>query len=748
MGRIDPFAEFCRYFRIAVVHRVVYTREQSPQRPSAETVQSVRFLSRGAPVDQRLATVNGVGLGRQPAVGLMQNKRRGDPERRPRTFHRRDEHPMGGDARARMDRQERERAEPVLRRGEDRRQRIRPMNHDEAPAGLEDRDARANRADERSRAGFAGKDMRTRPRPVGRDANRARFEERRIGHDRIGLSVGEPRRASRACIAHVEPQDSRALGHSVAFGITGGQGCKIGVDLDEVGAGVWAAAENGKRDRADARADIRETTLRKIRRRGEQRRVGSRPMAAPGLDEGQTAAEPGVAGSPPAAARRPSTDSAIAQFGCESSIREQSSRPRFLARLDQNPPRQESERSLYRGHVLIGDKEADARRPQKRFDRADQHEIIRTQNLDQWRTSRGALAPSYWRLYGRMTGSGKGKRHVGLVIPLGEKSADRLIEPLSTLVADDMERVNQTILSRTGSDVTMIPEVANHLISSGGKRLRPILTLATAGMCDYAGTGHVKLAAAVEFMHTATLLHDDVVDESDMRRGKAAARVLWGNEASVLVGDFLLGQAFKMMVEVGSLQCLEVMSSAAAVIAEGEVMQLSAAKDTETTEDAYIAVIRAKTAALFAAACEVGPILANRPRAEIAACRGYGANLGIAFQLIDDALDYGGSAAKLGKNVGDDFREGKITLPVVLSFRRGAPPEREFWKRTLEVGEVVEGDLEIALATMKKHRALEDTIERARHYGAMAVDALELFPASPWKHALRDAVEFAVSRAH
>jgi octaprenyl-diphosphate synthase len=337
---------------------------------------------------------------------------------------------------------------------------------------------------------------------------------------------------------------------------------------------------------------------------------------------------------------------------------------------------------------------------------------------------------------------------MGVVVPLEDKSVDRLIEPLSTLVAGDMDRVNKTILSRTGSDVAMIPEVANHLISSGGKRLRPILTVATAGLCGYAGEGHIKLAAAVEFMHTATLLHDDVVDESDMRRGKAAARMLWGNEASVLVGDFLLGQAFKMMVEVGSLPCLEVLSSAAVVIAEGEVMQLSGAKDTETTEEAYLAVIRAKTAALFAAACEVGPILATRSKAEIAACRDYGASLGVAFQLIDDALDYGGSSAKLGKNVGDDFREGKITLPVVLSYRRGSPEERTFWRRTLEKGEIVEGDLEFALAAMKKRRALEDTVERARHYGAMAIDALELFPASSWKHALRDAVEFAIGRAH
>ena len=337
---------------------------------------------------------------------------------------------------------------------------------------------------------------------------------------------------------------------------------------------------------------------------------------------------------------------------------------------------------------------------------------------------------------------------MGVVVPLEEKGRDSGLENLATLISADLGRVNQVILTRTGSDVTMIPEVANHLISSGGKRLRPMLTLATAGLCGYEGDGHIKLAAAVEFMHTATLLHDDVVDQSDMRRGKAAARMLWGNEASVLVGDFLLGQAFKMMVEVGSLACLDVLSTAAAVIAEGEVMQLSAAKDTETTEDEYLEVIRAKTAALFAAACEVGPIVAGRPKAEAAACRSYGANLGIAFQLIDDALDYGGTSAKLGKNVGDDFREGKITLPVVLSFRRGSESEREFWRRTLERSEIRENDLETALATMRRHRALADTIERARHYGAMARDALELFTASPWKKAMLEAVDFCISRAH
>jgi octaprenyl-diphosphate synthase len=337
---------------------------------------------------------------------------------------------------------------------------------------------------------------------------------------------------------------------------------------------------------------------------------------------------------------------------------------------------------------------------------------------------------------------------VGVVIALEEKVQEPSIASLAALVAGDMERVNRTILQRTGSDVALIPEIANHLISSGGKRLRPMLTLATAGLCGYSGEGHVKLASAVEFMHTATLLHDDVVDDSDMRRGKLAARMLWGNEASVLVGDFLLGQAFKMMVEVGSLPCLDILSSAAAVIAEGEVMQLSAAKDTQTTEDDYLDVIRAKTAALFAAACEVGPVLAGRSKADEAACRSYGMNLGIAFQLIDDALDYGGASARLGKNVGDDFREGKITLPVVLSFRRGSESERRFWRRTLEEGKCTDGDLETAIGLLRKQRALEDTVERAHHYGAIARDALELFSASQWKQALLETVDFCVARAH
>jgi octaprenyl-diphosphate synthase len=249
-------------------------------------------------------------------------------------------------------------------------------------------------------------------------------------------------------------------------------------------------------------------------------------------------------------------------------------------------------------------------------------------------------------------------------------------------------------------------------------------------------------------MHTATLLHDDVVDESDMRRGRVAARIKWGNEASVLVGDFLLGQAFRMMVEVGSLRALDILSAAATVIAEGEVMQLTAAKNTETSEDEYLAVIRAKTAELFAAACEVGPVIADRPRAEQAACRSYGMNLGIAFQLIDDVLDYGGTSASMGKNVGDDFREGKITLPIVLALRRASDEERVFWRRTLEREELGEGDLEKALAILRRHRTLEETMERARHYGDAARSSLDVFPDGPVKAALLQAVDFCIARAH
>lgn len=338
---------------------------------------------------------------------------------------------------------------------------------------------------------------------------------------------------------------------------------------------------------------------------------------------------------------------------------------------------------------------------------------------------------------------------MGVVVPLDEaREPSEFLRPLLDIVDDDMSQINRIILDKAISDVEMIPELAHHLIDSGGKRLRPMLAIAASKLCGYEGTGHVRTAAAIEFMHTATLLHDDVVDESGTRRGKKTARLIWGNQASVLVGDFLLGQAFRMLVDVGSLPVLRILSNAAAVIAEGEVMQLAAAKNTATTEDEYLAIINAKTAALFSAAAEVGAAIAKRPAEEQAALRSYGKNLGIAFQLVDDALDYSGDSARLGKSVGDDFREGKITLPLILSFRRGSASEREFWRRTIVEGEIRDDDLEHAIGLMKRHKAIEATLERARTYGVIARDAMAIFPDSTEKRAMQDVIAFCVQRGH
>ncbi|MEQ9245482.1 MAG: polyprenyl synthetase family protein [Nitratireductor sp.] len=335
---------------------------------------------------------------------------------------------------------------------------------------------------------------------------------------------------------------------------------------------------------------------------------------------------------------------------------------------------------------------------------------------------------------------------MGVVLNLDGKRGAASVASLMDLTADEMARVNELILSKAGSDVELIPELAKHLIDSGGKRLRPMVTLAAAQMFDYVGEGHVKLATSVEFMHTATLLHDDVVDESDLRRGRKTARMIWGNQASVLVGDFLLGQAFRMMVEVGSLDALDILSTAASVIAEGEVLQLSVAKNLETTEDEYLAVIKAKTAALFSAAAEVGPVVAGATRNDRAALRSYGTNLGLAFQLVDDALDYGGKSSDLGKNVGDDFREGKVTLPVILSYRRGSPEERAFWKSAIEDNQCDDAALEKAIGLLHKHGAIGDTIGRARHFGEIARDALAPLKPTPQKDALLDVIDFCISR--
>jgi len=288
------------------------------------------------------------------------------------------------------------------------------------------------------------------------------------------------------------------------------------------------------------------------------------------------------------------------------------------------------------------------------------------------------------------------------------------------------------------SPVALIPQLAGHIIAAGGKRLRPMLTLAAARLCGYRGDRHISLAACVEFIHTATLLHDDVVDESGLRRGRATANAVWGNKASVLVGDFLFSRAFQLMVADGSLRVLEILSRASAVIAEGEVLQLVTSNDTETSEQAYLEVIRCKTAALFAAACRIGAVIGNRPKVEEEALESFGLNLGIAFQLIDDVLDYSAKQTELGK----------ITLPVILAFRRGDETERAFWRRALEDLEQRDDDLERAIGLLDRHGALRDTIARAGHYGAIARDALGIFPDSPEKRAFLEAIDFSIERAH
>ncbi len=329
-----------------------------------------------------------------------------------------------------------------------------------------------------------------------------------------------------------------------------------------------------------------------------------------------------------------------------------------------------------------------------------------------------------------------------------KNSPNHAVQRLKSLVVDDLEGVNSVIVDHMESPVPMIPNLAGHLINSGGKRLRPMLTLASARMCGYEGQAHVKLAAAVEFIHTATLLHDDVIDESDLRRGSPTANTIWGNQASVLVGDFLFSRSFQLMVDAGDLRVLDILSRAAAIIAEGEVMQLTTANNTTTTEDSYLQVISAKTAALFEAACRVGAVVAERGDNEEEALQSYGRNLGIAFQLVDDALDYSGAQAELGKTIGDDFREGKVTLPIVLAYRRGSDKERTFWARTIEHGEQNDGDLEHAMDLLKAQGALSDTIERARHYGSMARDALGIFPDSDYAQSLNEIVDFCVTRAY
>lgn len=321
------------------------------------------------------------------------------------------------------------------------------------------------------------------------------------------------------------------------------------------------------------------------------------------------------------------------------------------------------------------------------------------------------------------------------------------IEALTELTQTDIQKVNQTIIDHMESPVILIPQVAGHIIGAGGKRLRPMLTLAAARMCGYDGDRHIGLAACVEFIHTATLLHDDVVDDSDLRRGSASANAVWGNKSSVLVGDFLFSRAFELMVKDGNLDVLRILSEASSVIAEGEVLQLVTANDTETTESDYLEVIRSKTAKLFAAACEIGPVVAERTREEWKALNSFGHNIGMAFQLVDDVLDYSARQATLGKTVGDDFRDGKITLPVVLAFKAADDEEKCFWRRTMEDLEQKKGDFRRAVTLLENSNALSFTIDRARKFGMRASKDLDAFPDSEFKTALLEAVDFAIRRS-
>ncbi|HWH17516.1 MAG TPA: polyprenyl synthetase family protein [Allosphingosinicella sp.] len=322
------------------------------------------------------------------------------------------------------------------------------------------------------------------------------------------------------------------------------------------------------------------------------------------------------------------------------------------------------------------------------------------------------------------------------------------LDAMVQLVSPDLNHVNSVILERMQSEVALIPELAGHLIAGGGKRMRPMLTLACARLLDYTGTRHHKLAAAVEFIHTATLLHDDVVDGSGLRRGKRTANIIWGNPASVLVGDFLFSRSFELMVEDGSLKVLKILSRASSVIAEGEVDQLTAQRRIETSEDHYLGIISAKTAALFAAACRIAAVVAERGEDVEEHLDSYGRNLGIAFQLIDDAIDYSSDAETMGKGVGDDFRDGKVTLPVILAVARGSEADRTFWRDAMEGRRISDEDLAHATRLLRDTGAITDSIARARHYGRRAIDALGAFPPSKAKAALVEAVEFAIARAY
>lgn len=330
-----------------------------------------------------------------------------------------------------------------------------------------------------------------------------------------------------------------------------------------------------------------------------------------------------------------------------------------------------------------------------------------------------------------------------------DEAAHKPHDRMAAFLAGDLAAVNALIRDRMASEhAPRIPEVTAHLVEAGGKRLRPMLTLAAARLCGYGGEHHLKLAATVEFIHTATLLHDDVVDESRQRRGRPTANLLWDNKSSVLVGDYLFSRSFQLMVETGSLRVLDILANASATIAEGEVLQLTAAQDLRTDEKVYLQVVRGKTAALFSAATEVGGVIAAAPEDQVRALHVYGDALGIAFQIVDDLLDYGGSSTVIGKNTGDDFRERKLTLPVIKAVAAANETERAFWRRTIEKGDQQPGDFDEALAIMARHRAMERTRADALGWAAKAKAELAALPPHDLRDMLSDLADYVVSRVN
>lgn len=406
----------------------------------------------------------------------------------------------------------------------------------------------------------------------------------------------------------------------------------------------------------------------------------------------------------------------------------------MIAVRDHQTLRQDGHAAIKDAHVDVEGKDRYTLALKKDRGKGDHRRVGRAQKFLHDMELNPPLRPGQGYRAG-MDGSGEGAK--------AKPPQDRLADWL----AGDMAAVNVLIRERMASEhAPRIPEVTAHLVEAGGKRLRPLLTLAAARMLGYAGDDHVKLAATVEFIHTATLLHDDVVDESQRRRGRPTANLLWDNKSSVLVGDYLFSRSFQLMVETGSLRVLDILANASATIAEGEVLQLTAAQDLRTDEAVYLQVVRGKTAALFSAATEVGGVIAGAPEDQVRALHAYGDALGIAFQIVDDILDYGGADAVIGKNTGDDFRERKLTLPVIRAVAKADAEERAFWQRVIEKGDQREGDLAQAMVILNRHGAIAEARAVALDWTDRAKAALDNLPVHPLRGMLSELAGFVIER--